>query len=106
MGKVLVKNAINRRDYPKTMMYVDKVGNICEADKPQPLSAEEKASRQEARDSKYHAYITKKQKLRSVVMKAKKQARKEPSVTNAEAFEEALQAYNDFKQVRWREYEA
>ena len=106
MSEVLVKRAIDRSKYPKAMMYVDKQGNICKADKPKPMSAEEKASRNEARTTKYHAYMTHKGKLRSVVQKAKKQAKKEPSVANAEALEEAVKVYNDFKAVSWREYEA
>lgn len=106
MSEVIVKRAIDRSKFPKTMLYVDKHGNICKADRPQPLSAEDKASRQEARDAKYHAYVTNKGKLRSVMQKAKKQARKEPTVANAEALEEAVKAYNDFKQTNWRELSA
>ena len=105
MSEVIVKRAIDRSKFPKTMLYVDKHGNICKADRPQPLSAEDKASRQEAMDAKYHAYVTNKGKLRSVVQKAKKQAKKEPSVANAEVLEEAQEKYADFKQVKWREYE-
>lgn len=106
MGEILVKRAIDRSKYPKAMMYVDRQGNICKANRPQSLSAEEKASRQEARTSKLHAYRTHKAKLREVARKAKKQAKKEPSVVNAKALEEAVKNYNDFKQTSWREYEA
>ena len=102
--EILVKRAIDRSKYPKAMMYVDSHGNICKADKRQPLSDEEKASRLEARNTKYHAYMTHKGKLRAEVGKAKKQARKEPSVANAEALEETQQNYADFKKTKWGEY--
>ena len=103
MSEVIVKRAVDRSKYPKKMMYVDKQGNICVADRPQPLSAEEKASRLEARKAEYKEYLAKKRKLREAVQKAKKQARKEPSVANAEALEVAQDAYTAFKAKKWRE---
>ena len=105
MEEVIVKRAIDRSKYPKALLYVDRQGNICKCDRPSPLSPEEKVSRQEARTAKLHAYRTHKAKLRSLMQKAKKQAKKEPSVANAEALEVAIKAYNDFKKIRWREYQ-
>src|SRR3990167_3883117 len=60
MGEILVKRAIDRIKYPKTMMYVDGEGNICRADKPQALSPEEKAARKEARYRDKKAFRDKK----------------------------------------------
>ena len=97
MGEILVRRAIDRSKYPKTMMYVDGEGNICAQEKRQPLSPEEKAERQEARDKKREAYLAEGKKVRDAYFGAKKKAQKEPSVANAEALEEAKQAYEVFK---------
>ena len=96
MGKILVKRAIDRSKYPKTMMYVDREGNICAQEKRQPLSPEEKAKRQAARDEKRNAYLAEKKKVRDAFFKAKRTAAKNPSVANAEAFEEVKEAYDRF----------
>ena len=98
MGKILVKRAIDRSKYPKTMMYVDREGNICAQEKRQPLSPEEKAKRQAARDEKRNAYLAEGKKIRDAYFVAKKKAQKEPSVANAEALEEAKEVYDSFKE--------
>ena len=103
--EILVRKAIDRSKHPKAMLYVDGQGNICKADKPSPLSEDERASRQEARDVKYRAYLVHKQKLNAEVAKAKKQARKDPTVANAEVLGEVKERYENFKQVTWRKYE-
>ena len=98
MGEILVKRAIDRSRYPKTMMYVDKQGNICKADRPRPLSAEEKAVRKEARDKAYQDWLSQKRKLRKDMLNAKKEAKKHPSVASALAYEQAQEDYNDYKE--------
>ena len=95
--EILVKRAIDRSKYPKAMMYVDKQGNICRVDRPKPLSAEEKASRKEVRDKAYQNWLSQKRTLRKDVLNAKKEARKQPSVFIAEAYEKAEEDYKDFK---------
>ena len=97
MSEILVKRAIDRSKYPKVMMYVDRQGNICKADRPQPLSPEEKQARQEARTKKYEEHREAKRKLREAMFKAKKKAKQQPTVDNAEAFEQADKDYKDFK---------
>ena len=97
MSEVLVKRAIDRSKYPNALIYVDRQGNVCKADKRQPLSPEEKAKRQEARNKKYAEHIEAKRKLREVLHKAKKEAKKNPLVGNAEAYEKAKEDYEDFK---------
>jgi len=98
MSEILVKRAIDRSKYPKTMMYVDGQGNICRADKRQPLTDEEKAVRKEARDNIRKTVLAQKQKLRQAMQRAKKEARKNPSVATAEAYEGAKEDYLDFKE--------
>ena len=85
------------------MMYVDRQGNICKADKPSPLSEEEKASRKAERDAKYKVYLGEKRKLREAMHKTKKKAKVEPTVENAEAYEGAREEYANFRKQKWRE---
>ena len=97
MSEILVERAIDRSKYPKAMIYVDKQGNICKADRPKPLSEEEKAKRQIARNEAKAESQAEGEGLREALSKARKQAKKEPSVVNAEVLELAQQAYAEFK---------
>ena len=95
--EILVKRAIDRSKYPKAMIYVDRQGNICKANRSQPLSPEEKSSRQVVRDVIRKSKQAKGKALRDAVSKAKEQVRKEPSVANAGALESASHEYAEFK---------
>ena len=46
--EILVRKAIDRSKHPKAMLYVDGQGNICKADKPSPLSEEERDANKES----------------------------------------------------------
>lgn len=97
MSEILVKRAIDRSKYPKTMMYVDGQGNICKTTKKQPLTDAEKTARKSARDKKHQEVMAERQNLRQAMQRAKKEARKNPNVENAEAYEEAKADYEMFK---------
>ena len=103
MSEILVRKAIDRSKYPKTMMYVDRQGNICKADKPSHLSEEEKAIRKAAGTAKHQRYLAEKRKLREAMHKTKKKAKVEPTVENAEAYEGAREEYANFRKQKWRE---
>ena len=103
MSEILVRKAIDRSKYPKTMMYVDRQGNICKPDKPSPLSEEEKAIRKAAGTAKHQRYLAEKRKLREAMHKTKKKAKVEPTVENAEAYEGAREEYANFRKQKWRE---
>lgn len=45
MSEILVEKAIDRSLHPGVMMYVDKVGNICKADRRQKMTTEERAKK-------------------------------------------------------------
>ena len=97
MGEILVKRVIDRSLYPKAMIYVDKQGNVCKANRPQALSPEEKDKRFAERSNKRKVRVAKSKELRDAVSNARKQAKKEPSVANAKALEGAKEAYEVFK---------
>ena len=97
MGEILVRRAIDRSKYPKTMMYVDGEGNICRADKPQALSPEEKAARKEARDRDKKAFRDKKAGLRKAMFEAKARAKKSLNPVDVEEYEQAKEEYDNFR---------
>lgn len=99
---MLVKRAVDRGKYPKALIYVDKQGNICKADRPQPLSSVERQKRDDERKEKYKKWLVEKQGLRARVQKAKKEVKRYPSVENAEKYQSEQDAYNDFKKTSWR----
>ena len=95
MKKLLGK--VDIRGYEKAFKYVNNKGEVWTAERPQPLSEEEKADRQEARDGARAERQAEGKTLRDAISKARKQARKDISVANAEALEEAVHAYAGFK---------
>lgn len=97
MSKIIVPRAVDRSKYPKSMMFVDKAGNVCIADKAKPLTDEERASRLEARKEKKSLESAERLGARKTLIEAKKKARKEPSVENAQAYEEAKAKYEEMR---------
>lgn len=91
--EIIAKRVVDRSKYQGRMMFVDREGNVCVADRPKRLSPEEKAERQAARDKERKEQQAEGRALREALSNARKQARKNPSVENAEALEVALKAY-------------
>ena len=93
MAQIIAKRVVDRSKYPHAMMFVDKDGNVCVADRPEPLSDAEKQKRLEARKAKRTAEVAERKDDREALAKARAKAKKEPSVANAEAYEQALATY-------------
>jgi hypothetical protein len=79
------------------MLFVDKEGNIAIADKPEPMSEAEKSKRALERQAQHSKEVTKRQLARKSMQDAKERLRKDPSVSNAQAYEDAKAAYEEMK---------
>ena len=95
--EILVKRAVDRSKYPHRLIFVDKQGNVCVADRPQPMSAEEKAERQAARDEGKKAFRDEKAGLKKAMHEAKAIARKSLNPLDAEGYAAAKAEYDNFR---------
>jgi len=85
---------VDRDEYPGRLIHIDREGYVCVADRPKGLSPAEKKEGQKARDEARQQRVDERAEARDVLRKARQKAKKEPSVENAEAYEEALADYN------------
>lgn len=91
LGKVEIPPA-----QQKWFRYVAKDGSVFAVEpKRNKLTDEEKASRLSERKAKRAKVVAQNKKFRNAMLLAKNAARKNPSVGNAKAFEQALLAYED-----------
>lgn len=94
MERISKEPVIDVEKYAGRMRYIDSEGYVCVADRPKGLNPSEKKERQEARDEARQGKIDERAEAREALREAKQKVKKEPSVENAEAYEEALAAYN------------
>ena len=91
LGKITIPS-----EYKKWFRYVASNGEIY-AVKPsrEPLSEAEKGRRAEARKDKHDKVMAERELARTSMRKARLALRKNPSVANAEKFEEATKNYEE-----------
>ena len=86
---------VDRNKYPGSMMFVGKDGKVYVADRPQPLSEQEKSARARERAKVKDQETKQRSAYRKKMHDAKAKARKEPTVANSEAYQEAKAAYEE-----------
>ena len=92
--RISERPVVDRNEYAKQMVFLDSQGYVCVADRPQPLSEEEKAKRQKERAKGEEARKRQRAAYRKKVQDARKRLLKEKSVAAAEALEQAEAEYN------------
>src|SRR3990167_10713248 len=103
MSQRITGKVVDRNKYPKQMIFVDKDGYVCVADRPKPISEEEKAKRQRVRDNtKAEAKEVReklKEKAKAERLGAKEQKAKEAAKLR-EAISKANSAYKETEKTK------
>jgi hypothetical protein len=97
MAQIIVPKAVDRTKYPGKLIFLDSEGNIAIADRPEPMSEAEKAKKALERQAEHSKEVAKRQAARKAMQDAKERLRKNPSVANAQEYEEAKAAYEAIK---------
>lgn len=84
---------IDRSKYPKRIIFVDREGYVCVADRPKKLDPAEKKERDNARRNAKAEIIEQRAAFRAKVREAKTKAKKTLLPEDAEAYEQAKKEY-------------
>lgn len=84
---------VDRGAYKGKLVFLDKHGYVSVADRPKRLTDEERQQRATNRRLARTQEVTARRMERQHLSDLKQKARKEPSVENAKAYEEALKDY-------------
>jgi hypothetical protein len=94
MGERLTeKSVVDRSAHPGAMLYVDGEGYVCKANRPKPLSAEEKAQREAKRKAAKKVLVEERAGKRKAMLDARKVLRKSPSQSALDDYQAKVAAY-------------
>ena len=86
---------IDVEKYAGRIRYIDSEGYACVADRPKGLSPAEKKARQKERADARAEKVGERADVREALRDARQKVKSEPSVKNAEAYEEAKKDYEE-----------